>query len=136
MVNWSSGKSRSSRTRKISSPTIPVAPMMATCLALISILLWRCGRLTESSTNQVTHLGRTNPRATWSHDVSSPIALIQDALDGRLNGASRLWLVQGILQHHGHRTDSGDGIGDALSGDVRGTAVHWFKDAYSATDTG
>src|SRR5262249_31306980 len=135
-VNWSSGKSRSSRICKISSPTIPVAPTRTTCPALISLLLWRCGHLTESGTNQVTHLRRTNPRTSWIHDVSSPVALIQHALDCRLNSARRLWLVQGILQHHGHRIDGGDGIGDTLPGDVRGTAVHRFKDAYHATDTG
>src|SRR5262249_58143688 len=38
--------------------------------------------------------------------------------------------------HHGHRVNGGNRIGDVLSGDVWGTAVHRLKDAYRPTDTG
>lgn len=48
--------------------------------------------------------------------------VVDDGLDGLVDFAGQLGLLKGVLEHHAHGQDGGDGVDDALAGDVGGRA--------------
>ena len=54
-----------------------------------------------------------------STNVGGPDTLVDDGLDSLVDGLGQLELLHGILEHHTDGKDHGDGVDNALSGDIR-----------------
>ena len=48
--------------------------------------------------------------------------VVDDGLDGLVDLLGKLGLLEGVLEHHAHGEDGGDGVDDALARDVGGGA--------------
>lgn len=80
-----------------------------------SLLLKKLGQL---GSDGVTDLrGRVGAANVGGADV-----LVDDGLDGRVDHLGQLGQAQRVLEHHADGEDGGDGVDDALAGNVGGRA--------------
>lgn len=59
-------------------------------------------------------------------DVTSASASLNNVADGLLDNASFVEHAEGVLHHHGDGEDSGNGVDDSLSGNVRSRAYYIY----------
>jgi hypothetical protein len=59
-------------------------------------------------------------------DIASLDALLDDNLDGLVDGLGEFGLLEGVLEHHADGEEHSDGVDDTLAGDVGcGTYADW-----------
>jgi hypothetical protein len=72
----------------------------------------------------VAHLRRAHARRARLCDVAGAVAVGQHLADGRLDAVGVGSLRERVAQHHAHRQNRRDRVGEVLAGDVRRRAVH------------
>ncbi|ELQ11774.1 Glutamine amidotransferases class-II [Pseudomonas syringae BRIP39023] len=78
---------------------------------------------------RIAHFLRTDFDFAFRPDVAGADTLIQNQADSLFDGVGRIGQIEAVTQHHRHRQNGRQRVGNAFAGDVRRRAVTWLVHA-------
>src|SRR5262249_34778295 len=96
------------------------APMAVArvCPRAMAPIIFSAPALLQCLDDGVAHLPGAETLGARLEDVRRPVPLAQGSADGALHAVGQVGPIAGMAQHHGHRQDGAQRIGEVLAGNI------------------